>query len=299
MPEFNLKEYLHNCRAVVDERLHLLVSELVMHQAFPGLSDSISYSLFAGGKRFRPILLIASHEIFAPLTGYALNAACAIEFLHTYSLIHDDLPSFDDDGLRRGRPTNHIKFGEWMAILAGDSLSTVAFETLSGGPGDVAESLKLSAINLISAAVGPAGMALGQAMDMAYEGQGREVDEILQMQELKTGKLITAAVEVGAVLSGAAADDCRRLRQHGMLVGRAFQVRDDLLDLEGGSAQLGKSFGKDGSIGKVTLPSLIGGDRARTRAERWVEEAIALLDDRGELAVPLRAIARYSVARDY
>jgi geranylgeranyl pyrophosphate synthase len=292
---FELNGYLTSKRKLVDARLQELISG--MECTSDRLREAMSYSLFAGGKRLRPIMLLATHEIFSPLSLYAIDAACALELLHTYSLIHDDLPSFDNDDLRRGRPTCHVVHGEWMAILAGDALNTLAFAVLAGGSEDVPPEWKLETVALVAAAAGAPGMAGGQALDMALQGARASEKEIRTMMQLKTGAMLAAAVEAGGLLAGADEEARGRLRRHGLLVGLAFQIRDDLLDITGKSEELGKSAGKDGKAGKSTLPAQIGVEAAEREAARLVEEALAELSVYGKEADPLRALARYSVAR--
>ncbi len=292
---FELSEYLKERRGQVETRLRELIEG-----GEPGserLKEAMSYSLLGGGKRLRPAVLLASHEIFSPLGPYAIDAACALELLHTYSLIHDDLPSFDDDNLRRGRPTCHKVFGEWMAILAGDALNTLAFEVLAGGSDDVPPEWKLAAIELVAAAAGARGMVGGQALDMSLEGSAAGEGEIRRMQGLKTGALLSVAAEAGALLAGAEEAGRERLHRFGLSLGLAFQIRDDLLDISGSAAELGKSPGKDGSAGKSTLPGILGEKAAAKEAERLVTLAVRELKEYGEAAEPLRALARYAVAR--
>lgn len=292
---FDLEAFLESKRGLVESRLVELMDGAQV--AAPMLKEAMAYSLFAGGKRLRPILLLAAHEVFSPAGSYALDAACAIEMLHTYSLIHDDLPSFDDDDLRRGKPTCHVRYGEWLAILAGDALNTFAFGLLVGGPDDVPPERKLEAVGVVAAAAGAPGMVAGQALDMAFEGGGAGEEEVRLMQQLKTGKMISASAEVGALLADAGDEARRRMKRYGELIGLAFQIRDDLLDISGLAEELGKSPGKDGSAGKATLPALIGESRARREAEHLVSEAVAALEPFGGAAEPLRGIAAYAVAR--
>ncbi|HUX07450.1 MAG TPA: farnesyl diphosphate synthase [Acidobacteriota bacterium] len=292
---FELSDYLKERRVRIDARLRQLIEGAEI--ASERLKEAMGYSLFAGGKRLRPAVLLASHEIFSPLGPYALDAACALELLHTYSLIHDDLPSFDDDDLRRGRPTSHVVFGEWMAILAGDALNTLAFEVLAGGSDDVPPEWKLEAIVLVAAAAGAPGMVGGQALDMSMQGRAAAEAEIREMQQLKTGAMLRVAAETGALLAGAGEAERDSLRRYGELTGLAFQIRDDLLDIGGSAEELGKSPGKDGAAGKSTLPAQLGEAAAAAEAERLVSLAVKELEGFGEAAEPLRAIARYSIAR--
>ncbi len=296
MAAFPLEEYLDEQRETIDARLRGLIEGL--ETGSPGLKEAIAYSLYAGAKRLRPILLIASHAVFSPPGPYALDAACAVEMLHTYSLIHDDLPSFDDDDLRRGRPSSHVVFGEWMAILAGDALNSLAFEVLAGGSDGTPPEMKLEVLRIISSATGPRGMAGGQALDMVQQGREATEEEVIEQQKLKTGALVAAAAETGALLGGAGGDGRNRLRLYGLLLGQAFQIRDDLLDIEGKPTEMGKLSGKDGTAGKATLPAVIGKEAARRRAKRLAGEAADALAAFGAEAEPLRAIAAYVVARN-
>ena len=295
MAVFELESYLKMKRRLFNTRLPMLLESV--GSGSEGLSEAISYSLLGEGKRLRPILLIAAHELFAPAGIYAMDVACAIEMLHTYSLFHDDLPSFDDDSLRRGQPTSHVKFGEWTAILAGDALNTMAFGILAGGPDDVPTEWKLEVLRIVAAAAGAAGMAGGQALDMACQGRECSEGEIKTMQRLKTGSLIAAAAETGAILGGAKSESRERLRQFGFLLGRAFQIRDDILDIEGSQEELGKASGKDAAAGKATLPALLGADTAGRHADKLVDEAVSVLRVFKWKAEPLVSIARYIVAR--
>ena len=293
--KFDLKSYLARERELVETHLLSIINGMEIEA--PVLREAMAYSLLAGGKRLRPILLLAAHEVFSPVSTYAYDAACAIEFLHTYSLIHDDLPAFDDDDLRRGQPACHVKYSEWLAILAGDALNTMAFGLLAGGPDDVPEKWKLEAVTIASTAAGAQGMAGGQALDMEFEERPVGEDEVRRMQRLKTGAMIAASVEIGAMLAGADDESRARLRSYGEKLGQAFQIRDDILDISGRAEELGKSTGKDGESGKATLPVVIGEGKAMREAERLSDEACALLDLFDERAEPLRAIARFAVAR--
>ena len=292
----DLKEYLKSRCQLVDEALERYLpagSELPA-----SLHGSMRYSVFAGGKRVRPVLLLAACEtVGGTLTG-ALPAACAMEMIHTYSLIHDDLPAMDDDDFRRGNPTNHKVYGEATAILAGDALLTEAFILLSrseDGPHPVA---RLRVIQEISHASGSRGMVGGQVVDMESEGKG-EVDlaTLSYIHTHKTGALIRASVRAGAILGGASVESLAALTRYGDAIGLAFQIADDILDVEGTTEELGKDAGSDQARGKATYPALVGLEASKERARELVQmalDALACFDERAE---PLRAIASYIVKR--
>ena len=258
----------------------------------PRVGEAMRYSIFAGGKRLRPILALASAEPVArghglgaeQGRGLALPAACALELIHTYSLVHDDLPAMDNDSLRRGRPTSHIVFGEGQAILAGDALLTEAFALMAREPDAVAlDGRKLQAIRIVAEAAGPCGMVGGQAIDLEAAGSGSAFDAegLRAMHARKTGALIRAAAAAGAVMAGAADGEREAIERYAAELGLAFQIVDDILDVEGASHELGKTAGKDAAAGKPTYPALYGLDVSRQMAADCVERAIAALDLRG------------------
>ena len=262
--------------------------------------EAMRYSLMAGGKRARPLLSIGGAEAVGGEGEAVLPLACAIECIHTYSLIHDDLPAMDDDDLRRGLPTCHKRYGEAQAILAGDGLLTFAFELMTHPDltrGISAERL-IRAVHLISEAAGVRGMVGGQSVDCLVEG--RPVDpETLEFIHLhKTAALITASVVSGALLAGGAEEELRALEAYGRALGLAFQIKDDLLDLEGDEAKMGKRTGSDERKGKATYPRLHGVEASRSRLAELLEETESSLKGFGPEADPLRAIARYVVTRD-
>jgi geranylgeranyl diphosphate synthase type II len=276
------------------------------------VSEAMRYSLFAGGKRLRPMLALAASEAVGrthALTpeqarSLALPAACALELIHTYSLIHDDLPAMDDDTLRRGRPTSHVVFGEGQAILAGDALLTEAFALMAREPGDDALApRKLQAIRIVADAAGPCGMVGGQALDLDAAGSGSALDGegLRAMHARKTGALIRASAAAGAVMAGAAHAQLEAVERYADELGLAFQIVDDILDVEGLSHALGKTAGKDAAAGKPTYPALYGLDASRRMAADCVERAIAALDVRngaGDLRDShLPAIARWVTSR--
>ncbi|MEZ6064425.1 MAG: polyprenyl synthetase family protein [Planctomycetaceae bacterium] len=262
------------------------------------LLDAMRYSLLAPGKRMRPALVLLACEACGGSREAALPAAAAIEMIHTYSLIHDDLPAMDDDDLRRGRPTCHKQFDEATAILAGDALLTLAFETIATkvSPAQVAVAC---CVDLASAA-GPEGMVGGQMADLDGERNGVGSGEHLEaIHRRKTGRLLCSAVTLGGRIAGADAATLGRLRRYGECVGLAFQIADDLLDVEGEGEKLGKSVRKDAEHGKLTYPSLWGIAESRRRAEALVQEACGLVDSLDDAGEALAAIARYVITRDH
>jgi len=274
------------------------------------LGEAMRYSLLAGGKRLRPVLVLASAEATAIASGadpaaalaLAMPAACALELIHTYSLVHDDLPAMDDDTLRRGRPTNHVVFGEGLAILAGDALLTEAFVLMAREPasnGDAAlDARKLRAIAVVAGAAGACGMVGGQAIDLEAAGSGAQFDAdgLKAMHARKTGELIRASAVAGAIMAGASDAQVAAIQRFASELGLAFQIVDDILDVEGASADLGKTAGKDAAAGKPTYPALYGLDASRRMAHECVTRAVAALDG-GGLAGQLPAIAQWVTSR--
>ncbi len=285
--------YLAERREEVDRELARLVPP---HTAWPEtLHRAIRHSLFAGGKRLRPILCLAAGETAGAPPGRLLAPACGLEMIHTYSLIHDDLPALDDDDLRRGVPTCHVVFGEATAILAGDSLLTHGLGTLARYPeGGEFAAAKIRVLESVVDAIGTRGMIGGQSADLEAEARtDTSEDLVLSIHESKTGRLIRAALAVGGILSGATRDVLRALDAYGRAVGLAFQIKDDLLDVEADSGTLGKAAGKDAAAGKATFPVVWGVERSRAKLREQVEqaiEAVRLLPDRGGR---LPELARY------
>ena len=283
------------------------------------IAEAMRYSVFAGGKRLRPLLVLAAAEAVGDRLGVsgaavhalALPASCAIELIHTYSLVHDDLPAMDNDTLRRGRPTAHVVYGEGTAILSGDALLTEAFALLAReprvGPGtldlpdnDLA-ARKLAALEAIAEAAGAHGMVGGQALDLkAVEPGAPPLDEpgLHEMHARKTGALLRASAVAGAIMAGGSAEDRAAIAAYGTHVGLAFQIVDDILDVEGASAVLGKTAGKDAAAGKPTYPAMYGIDESRRRAAASVSRALEALET-GRLGGQLPAIARWVVARTH
>lgn len=264
------------------------------------LVAAMRYSLEAGGKRLRPILCIAASEAVGGTEQGAMPAACALEFIHTYSLIHDDLPAMDNDDLRRGKPTCHKAFDEATAILAGDGLLTAAFEILAeAGSGRTHDASKwLQVVKIISAAAGPSGMVQGQMMDLLAEAETITLEELATMHRLKTGALIQASVITGALLGGGTPRQVTALAQYGGHVGVAFQLADDILNVEGSAEALGKPVGNDAASGKATAASLMGLDHARDHARKLVHKALQALEILDKKAEPLAAIGRYMIERN-
>ncbi|HEY3174685.1 MAG TPA: farnesyl diphosphate synthase [Candidatus Polarisedimenticolia bacterium] len=301
-----LETFVARARADVEEQLRLLLEPRRGAAAPPPrMLEALRYAVLGGGKRFRPILVIASGDACrqAPagagdeVTRRLLTAAAAIEMIHTFSLIHDDLPPLDDDDLRRGRATLHVRFDEATAVLAGDALLNLAYEALSR---DVdAAAARLRAIGTVSRAVGLEGMISGQVLDLEGEGAPVDPERLRRTHALKTGALITACCEVGGILAGAPDRAQEGLREYGTHLGLAFQIVDDILDVEGSPEDLGKSPGKDARAMKATYPALFGVEESRRRAAVSVERACAAARDplAGLRSVHLTALARGVLTR--
>jgi len=265
-----------------------------------GLGAAMRYSVLAGGKRIRPILVLSAYEACGGTDmRVVLEPACALEMFHTYSLVHDDLPAMDDDGLRRGKPTNHVVYGDAMAILAGDALQTLGSEILaSRPPGREWAERRSAACREIFDALGWAGMAGGQALDLkGPENDAHRIEDILQIHRMKTGRFLEAALQIGAIFAGAPAAGRRGLAAYGRAVGLAFQVVDDILDVTATTQALGKTAGKDPLQGKATFPAFWGLEGSRLEAERLCREATEALDSLEGDSGDLRALARYIVER--
>jgi len=286
----DIDSYLAERRALVEEFLDTCVPA---EDAAPEtISRAVRYSLFAGGKRLRPILVLAAAEAVGGLVEDALPAAAAFEMIHTYSLIHDDLPAMDDDSLRRGKPTSHVVFGDAIAILAGDALQTHAFRALADGESRITAERRLSAIALLADAAGASGMVGGQVADLEAEGQSVSSNGLEFIHRHKTGALIQAASEVGAVVGGGSDDQIAHLARYGENIGLAFQIIDDILDVTGSAETLGKSAGKDVKAGKATYPHIHGIKNAQERASELVAGALDELAPLGERAEPLSRLAQ-------
>lgn len=242
-----------------------------------GLYDAMNYSLLAGGKRLRPILTLECCRLCGGAEDAALPLGCAVEMIHTYSLIHDDLPCMDNDDLRRGKPTNHKVYGEATAVLAGDGLLTAAFETAARAGACLPAQRVVEAVELLSAAAGPDGMVGGQALDMAGEGRSLTLADVEELQNLKTGALISAAAELGCIAAGAGEDERSAVRTYAQKLGLAFQIRDDMLDVTGDEASLGKPTGSDAKGEKTTFVTLKGLSECAALVERLTGEAVEAL----------------------
>ena len=263
------------------------------------LYAAMRHAAIGGGKRLRPLLKLASARLFAIDRERALRVGCAIEAIHTYSLIHDDLPCMDDDDLRRGKPTVHKAFGEAQAVLAGDSLHALAFEILAHPATHDDPWVRSDLVLELAKAVGPAGMAGGQMMDLGAEGQALDLPAITRLQQLKTGALIEYSVEAACIMAKLPAEGRTPYRGYARNIGLAFQIADDLIDHSGDQGAAGKRTGKDAQAGKATFVSLLGPERARQQANMLVEQAVEHLESHGEEADLLRAIARFAIERDH
>jgi len=294
----DLKKYLKERCTLVDEALDRYLPPA--DELPQSIHKSMRYSVFAGGKRVRPILLLAACDAVGGDIGNAMPAACAMEMIHTYSLIHDDLPAMDDDDFRRGNPTNHKVFGEAIAILAGDALLTEAFILLSNPDymGNTAAARLLPVVHEISRCAGSRGMVGGQVVDMESEGKPDiDLATVQYIHTRKTGALIKASVKAGAILGGADGARLDAVTRYGEAIGLAFQIADDILDIEGTTEEIGKDAGSDVARGKATYPAVMGIAEAKRRAAELAEMALDALSVFDEKADPLREIARYVVYR--
>jgi len=293
---FDLDAYLSSRTQRINDALE---SILKISGRTDRILEAMKYSLMAGGKRIRPILCIAATETAGGDAENAVAAACALEMIHTYSLIHDDLPAIDNDVLRRGKPTCHVAFDEATAILAGDALLTLAFQTLSSvefdNPKQAATWLRV--IELISHAAGYCGMIQGQMIDIASEGSRLTLADLQSMHRLKTGALIEASLSSGAVIGGLDANRIKMLEIYAQNIGLAFQVTDDILNVEGDPEMMGKAVGTDKLRNKATYPSLLGIQESKKFAKELIKNALEALASFDKKAEPLRAIANYIVAR--
>lgn len=350
-------EYVRSLRAAVEAAL---VEELTKVNWPESLKAAVEYSLMAGGKRLRPILVLMANEVCGGTQAEAIPAACAVEMIHTYSLIHDDLPAMDDDDFRRGRPASHKVFGEALAILAGDCLLTLAFETITSqvtNPGQEISRRISEQVRILAAAAGGSGMVGGQVLDLEAErgiflnsaralqqqseekpgyyagnsavpdaalsaGVGHDQDsplssishsrqntsnpmaesgvvELGRIHTMKTGALIAGALEIGAATTAVDKDSRSRLREFGHRIGLAFQITDDLLDVTGDEARLGKKPGRDADLGKLTYPGLLGIENSRSKAEQLVQEACAAVASFGDRGKWLKELARFILERDH
>lgn len=291
---FDLKIYLADKKEKIDQFISSYFNRAIIPSI---LQESIVYSLTAGGKRIRPILCIASYEA-CDGTGDIIPYATAIEFIHTYSLIHDDLPAMDNDDLRRGKPTNHKVFGEGIAILAGDGLLTEAFAILSNKDyADISSNTLLKVISEISNAAGIRGMVAGQAYDLISEGKESDGKIVEFIHLYKTAAMIRASVKVGALLAESSEDKIKRLETYGEAIGLAFQIVDDILDIESTTEEMGKPKGSDIERGKMTYPRVFGIENSKNKAMKLIEKALQEIEIFGDKATPLREIAKFIINR--
>ena len=292
----DIKAYMAEVRNVTDARLHQLLPAETLYPEV--IHQAMAYSVFAGGKRFRPVLCLAACEAVGGSWQQALDGACAMECIHTYSLIHDDLPGMDDDDYRRGKLTNHKVFGEGMAILAGDALLTYAFEILSNMDDGSNSTQILQIIKEVSRASGTAGMIGGQVVDILSEQEKPTADLLNYIHNHKTGALIEASVRMGAILGGANAEQLAALTQYARKLGLAFQITDDILDVVGDASKIGKPVGSDEKNEKATFPAFYGLEESRLMAKQTVEAAIAALEPFGQQGEILVQLAQYLLCRE-
>ncbi|WP_429875831.1 polyprenyl synthetase family protein [Fictibacillus sp. NRS-1165] len=291
----DIQHYLQDKRQFINDYLPSFLAE----KSIPGLlKDSMLYSLQAGGKRLRPILTLAVLDAFGKRAEVGLEAACALEMVHTYSLIHDDLPCMDDDDYRRGKPTNHKAFGEAIAILAGDALLTFSFQVIAGSHVYSPEQ-KVSLLSILSEASGAEGMVAGQAVDMESENQELTLEELQSIHERKTGRLLEASVLFGAVLADADTEDFARLKAFSRHLGIAFQIQDDILDVTGDSELMGKQAGSDENNFKSTYPKLLTLDGAKAELAHHIKLAKENLREAKVDPVILEGITDYIVSRNH
>jgi geranylgeranyl diphosphate synthase, type II len=295
----SVAQYLSQGREFIDANI---CGYLPKENTFPvSIHKSMLYSILAGGKRLRPVLLIAAAEAVGGNRQDILPFAVAVEYIHTYTLIHDDLPALDNDDLRRGKPTNHKVFGEAIAVLAGDALLTQAFclMTDSESMGAILPEKLLQASHDVATAIGTSGMIGGQVVDIESEGKPIDAETLEYIHVHKTGRLIKACIRAGAILSQSEAGQLEALSSYGEQIGLAFQIVDDILDITADQRLLGKDVGSDEEKEKATYPALYGLDESKKKAENLVEEGIACLKIFGNNAEPLREIARFFLQRTF
>jgi len=295
-PEFDLNSYLKEQKALVETALDQSIAIGIPKKIY----ESMRYSLLAGGKRLRPILCLATCRLTGGSTAIAMPTACALEMIHTMSLIHDDLPAMDNDDYRRGKLTNHKVYGDDVAILAGDGLLAYAFEYVASQTKNVSPENVLRVIARLGKTVGAEGLVGGQVLDLESEGKTDITAETLSfIHTHKTGALLETSVVTGAILAGASEEEIAKLTIYSQNIGLAFQIIDDILDITATDEQLGKTAGKDLAAQKATYPSLWGLEKSQAEAEKLVAEAVSQLECYGEAAEPLRAIARFIVTRNH
>lgn len=292
----DLRQELDRVAAAVDKQFDLMLA--VPDDARAQLFETMRYAAIGGGKRLRPLLVMATSRLFNVDENCALRAATALEALHVYSLIHDDLPCMDDDDMRRGKATAHKAFGEAQAVLAGDALHALAFDLLADENTHSDPFVRAEMVACLAKAAGPSGMAGGQMMDLVAETTTFDLPTVTRLQQLKTGALIGACVEIGAILGRIPIEGRTGLRGYAHDLGLAFQIADDILDVEGDEALAGKALHKDEKAGKQTFLSLMGLDRAKEQAQMLVNQAKSHLNGYGEEADLLRTVAEFTVQRD-
>jgi geranylgeranyl diphosphate synthase type II len=291
----DIHKYLSELRCAVDERLERLLP--AESEEPPTIHQAMRYSVFAGGKRVRPILVLASGESLGGPRQTLLHLGAGIEMMHTYSLIHDDLPALDNDDLRRGRPTCHKVFGEAIAILAGDALMTRCYQVLAELP-NVPDSTRLAVIQEVAYATGTVvGMIGGQVVDLESEGKPISAPVLEYIHRSKTGALLTTCTRCGALAAGANAAQLQALTEYGRKIGLAFQIVDDILDMTASSEKLGKTAGKDQKVKKATYPALYGIEASRQKAQELISAAMEEIKELGNRAEPLRALAQFVFSR--
>lgn len=292
----DLKHYLNDRKGIVDSALGGFLPE---ENAQPSIiHEAMRYSTLDGGKRIRPILTLAATEAAGGQIDDALPSACAIEMIHAFSLIHDDLPCMDDDDLRRGKPTNHKIYGEAIALLAGDALFALAFETICKTPPSVPPERVAKVIRLIAEASGTGGMVGGQVMDLLAEGKQADLRQVQDIHRKKTGALLLVSVLVGGHIAGASVEDLARLTIYGEQIGLAFQIVDDILDVEGEQEVIGKKTGADAEHAKATYPATVGLKESKRLATQAAQSAVEAVDSFGPYGTPLAEIAKYIVERN-
>ncbi len=298
MSAFDLQQYLAACQQQVNQLLEYWLKQ--QNGLAPTLVDAMHYATFNGGKRIRPVLAYAAATAVGGDHHQADDVAAALEMVHSYSLVHDDLPAMDNDALRRGKPTCHIAFDEATAILAGDALQCLAFEVLACSPITHSDTTRLRLIQLLATNSGTQGMAGGQALDLAAEGETLTLQELETIHQHKTGCLIRASVAMGALTCPGVSDtELLALDRYAQAVGLAFQVQDDILDVIGETELLGKQQGADQALAKATYPSILGLEQARQLARDLCHKAVAALTDFSPQADPLRSLADYIVSRSH
>jgi len=293
---FDLASYMDEKRLYTEAALDASLTSTCKETDI--IVESMRYSLMAGGKRVRPMLCFAATELFGGAPEVAKPTAVALEMIHTMSLIHDDLPAMDNDDLRRGKPTNHVLYGDDVAILAGDAMLSESFAHVARETKGVPAERVVKVLNILGDSVGALGLAGGQVMDLKSEGQAEVTMETLTwIHTHKTAALLKAAVASGAVLAGASDEDVAKCEEYALKIGLAFQVADDILDIEASSEELGKTAGKDMEVDKTTYPKLLGLERSKEVAQELVDEAKAAIEEFGDAAAPLIGLADYIIAR--